>query len=271
MNHHDALHSIVVGGTSGIGAAVAAVLAERGGPVVVVGRDVARTDVLRERYPAVEAVRADLSLVAEIDALAHRLAEGPPLGRLVFTAGTLANRTWATPEGNEANYVVNHVARQRLTDAWLPRLAEADGAAVGYVSAWGDYKRPLDGYDALNEPGGGVRASMRTFLPNDVYFASVAAAHPGLRVVAFNPGPTRGTRLGERAHAPAVLRVLQRVAFPFIASDVDETAARFVRHLDGAETGLHFFKGGGEVAAPAFVREQEHWTAAAQAAAAVHA
>lgn len=265
------LPSVIVGGTSGIGAAVATALAARGGSVVIVGRDVERARLSFARHD-VEIVHADLSLVSEIEALAHRLADGPALGRLVFTAGMLAKRTWRTPEGNEANFVVNHVARRRLTEAWLPRLLAADAPALGYISAWGDYKRPITDYSTLNATsGGGVWASMQTFLPNDVYFAAVAEAHPTLRVVAFNPGPTRGTQLGERAHAPLVLRVLQRVAFPVIASDVGDTATRFVRHLDEAQVGHHFFRKDQEVPAPSFVRELEHRRGVERADAAVGA
>src|SRR5689334_18916897 len=109
--------SVVTGGTSGIGEAIAAGLVAAGHQVVLVARDEGRAAHAIERLarptntapPLV--VRADLRSPAETRAAAARLLDlVPRIDVLVHCAGICPIRLARTPEGLEASFAVNALA-----------------------------------------------------------------------------------------------------------------------------------------------------------------
>lgn len=171
-------HALVTGATSGIGFAAARELAALGARVTIVGRDPAKTE------HAARAIRAstgnlqvafdiaDLSLMADVNALADRLlATGEPLDILVNNAGALFNPREETSEGLERSFALLLLSPFRLTEGLKPLLARAGPARVINVVSGGMYSQRLD--------------LERLEAPPDAYSGSVAYARAkrGLMIV----------------------------------------------------------------------------------------
>ena len=77
---------IVFGGSSGIGAATATLLAERGASVLAVGRDEGRLEALRKSVKGVKTARADLLRDADLEAVFKTVER---VDHVVVTAATL--------------------------------------------------------------------------------------------------------------------------------------------------------------------------------------
>lgn len=258
--------TIIVGGSSGIGRELARQLLADGERVVIIGRDI---EGARAALPAVselELVRADLSLGREVAALAMELSRHGPLNGLVFTAGVVTRERRATAEGHDISLMTNHIARRVLSEALLPSLLETSRPRIGYLSPWGDYSRPLSRYDDLDLSRGGMAASMSTQLPNDVFFASLAAKAPRLAVLGFNPGPTGGTQLTSREDSPLLLRWMLKIAVPLVGRTVEATVASFHKWLEKAPPGLTFVKGDREIGPPRHLADGDHREAVDQLA-----
>ena len=188
---------VLTGATSGIGAAVADALARRHHALVLVGgsREVldARGAALRQLgAPAVSLHEADLSSVAQTLALAGDLASEPVDG-VYLGAGILRLERQVTAEDLELNYAVNHLHKFILADALGPHLAPRGGrivvgAPVGAVRGRLDDVHGTGSWSLFQ----GISTSQYA---NDVLASGLPGRHPGLEVVGWNPGSTRGTRV----------------------------------------------------------------------------
>jgi NAD(P)-dependent dehydrogenase (short-subunit alcohol dehydrogenase family) len=125
-------NAVVTGGTDGIGKEVARGLAAAGHSVVLVGRDGNKgTKAAQELAVAtgskhIQFVRADLSLMREVDRLATDLRERlPVLHYLVHSAGVVHGYREITDEGIESNFAINYLSRFKLTLKLLPVLEAA--------------------------------------------------------------------------------------------------------------------------------------------------
>ena len=132
--------ALVTGAGSGIGAALAAVLTERGYRVVLVGRRAARLEATRSAFPVPEAgicCAADLARSSDRAALIQRVndvvsVEGGHLRYLVHNAGIGAPSAGfeaMAPDALEEAMAVNMTAPLTLTQGWLPLLRAAGGHA----------------------------------------------------------------------------------------------------------------------------------------------
>lgn len=127
MNDFDGLVAVVTGGASGIGAAVARELAERGARVAIVDRQEG-ADV-GDAYFA----QADITVDEEVHAAVHRI--GSDLGAidvLVNNAGIGATGDVTANDDAEWHrvYDVNVVGIARVTRAALPFLRRSPAAAI---------------------------------------------------------------------------------------------------------------------------------------------
>lgn len=140
---------LVTGGSSGIGAAVVATLADHAWRVLATGRDGDRlATVARPLGGRVATAVADLTHAHDLEALAA-LAGAEPLDAIVHAAGVVAlgKLTEAEPDDLDRQWHVNVAAPVRLTRALMPALRASrghvlfvnSGAGRRANAGWGGY------------------------------------------------------------------------------------------------------------------------------------
>jgi NAD(P)-dependent dehydrogenase (short-subunit alcohol dehydrogenase family) len=195
---------VLTGATSGIGLAVAQLLAERGAFLIGVGRSVERCarveSQLRCAYPGAQVhyCLADLSLQVDIRKLAveirARLAKQQPgsLVGLINNAGTFTYRRTLTSEGFEMQWAVNHLAPFLLTHELLPLLQAAEKSRVVTVSSASHYRTRLRWKDIqLSRSYNCLLAYKQTKLANVLFMAELNRRLGNgytLRAFAADPG-----------------------------------------------------------------------------------
>src|SRR5205085_2776032 len=107
----------VVGGTGGLGQAIARVLAARGAKVTVVGR------TFRDQGTAgISFIKADLDLLKEAERVGRELANDPP-ELVILTTGIFASpKREETAEGLEKDIAVSSLSRFAIVRALAPAL-----------------------------------------------------------------------------------------------------------------------------------------------------
>jgi len=133
---------LITGGNSGIGAAAAEALAERGARLLLACRDLGKAERVREqiatrsRNHAVHVLPLDLGSFASVRALAASLNERfERLDVLVNNAGIFPARKILTEDGFEAQFGVNHLGHFLLTHLLLDLLKASAPARVITVTS----------------------------------------------------------------------------------------------------------------------------------------
>ncbi|MDT0323440.1 SDR family oxidoreductase [Streptomyces millisiae] len=182
---------VITGAGSGIGAAIAERLAERGDEVWLWARDAGRARELESRHPGARTLVGDLS---EPDRLSWALGHQSPPDRvdsLIHSAGVieLGSVGELTPKVWHATLATNLIAPAELTRLLLPQLRAArghvvfvnSGAGLHAYGEWGAYAASKFGLRALADALRGEEA------PN------------GVRVTTVYPGRT-ATPMQEKVH-----------------------------------------------------------------------
>jgi NAD(P)-dependent dehydrogenase (short-subunit alcohol dehydrogenase family) len=187
---------VLTGGSSGIGASAADVLAAQGAHIAVVGRNRERTTAVAQRVGG-ESFLADYDHLDDVRALADRLlARYDRIDVLANNAGGLISRRAMTVDGHERTFQTNHLAPFLLTNLLLPRLIEnAADASVRVVSTasmanlFGRLR--LDDVDWQKRAWlGGWRAYGSAKLANILFIRELAerATGTGIEAFSFHPG-----------------------------------------------------------------------------------
>ncbi|HZT44875.1 MAG TPA: SDR family oxidoreductase [Gaiellaceae bacterium] len=169
-------HTIVVGGTSGIGRVVAESLAARGDSVVVTGRDADRAGaVAAEIGPSVRGLALELARPAEI---AAQLETVDRVDSLVIAAIERDENTVRDYDADRALRLVTLklVGYTEVVHALAPRLAP-EGAIVLFGGL--AKERPYPGSTTVTTVNGAVSSMVRT-LALELKPARVNAIHPGV-------------------------------------------------------------------------------------------
>ncbi len=209
--------AVITGGGSGIGFAVARVLARRGGwRLVLAGRTLERVEDAAQRIGATP-VACDVREDADVARLAAVAEEQGGCDLLVQSAGISARRDVLEAEPDEYRDVLetNAVALVRVTRALWPQLVERRGRIANVVSVAGTVAQ------ARGMP---YSVSKHAALAYSRGLCAVARGE-GVTVTTVNPGPVQ-----TEGFSQAALR--KRRFVRHVVIDVDRAAAALVRGVD---------------------------------------
>ncbi len=146
---------MVTGATAGIGKETAAGLAKQGMHVIVVGRNVEKTDAVVEELrrtsgnPSVEPLIADFSSLDQVRSLADTFkSRYDRLDVLVNNAGLVTQTRQESRDGYELMLAVNYLAPFLLTNLLLDVMQDTAPARIVNVSSFG-YKKGAINFDDL--------------------------------------------------------------------------------------------------------------------------
>jgi NAD(P)-dependent dehydrogenase (short-subunit alcohol dehydrogenase family) len=173
---------VIVGGTDGIGAALARAAAMAGAKVTVVGRS------LRTKVQGVDFLKGDVSTMAECRSIVARL----PLeitDVLVFTAGIVpGSEREVTAEGIEKDMAVSALSRHVMIQAAAPRLPRTARVLVWGFPGAGMLKKSIivDFNSETTYKAGFESTHANTIALNEALVHYWAAR--GMAIAGFNPG-----------------------------------------------------------------------------------
>lgn len=191
--------ALITGASSGIGAVYADRLARRGYDLILVARDLGRLDALAATLRAatgrkVAAVKADLSVTADLRAIEQLLQQDESITMLVNNAGLGATKSLldSTPEELDMMINLNVHALTRLTRAVAPGLvARRNGKIINISSI------VAVAPDLLNGSYGGSKAYVLALTQS----MHQELSDKGVQVQAVLPGAI-GTPFWDRAGLP---------------------------------------------------------------------
>jgi len=185
---------VITGGSDGIGAATARLLARRGDQIVLVGRSPGKTRTVAAQAGADGHV-ADFADLGQVRELAGELrGQYPRIDVLINNAGLIAGtQRGLTADGHELTFQVNHLAPFLLTMLLRDHLSAAHASVITTSSRANTARDARVDTDDLDMASGydGLRAYKASKLANVLFTRelarrweslaiSAAAVHPGM-------------------------------------------------------------------------------------------
>jgi hypothetical protein len=185
---HRGTTALITGASSGLGAAFAQQLAERGANLVLVARRHTELEVaareLRSRHGVTVAVYGqDLSVPGAAAALAGQLADdGVVIDTLINNAGVGTHGDFAVQDANAlaAEVQLDVVTVVELTRALLPQMLRSGRGALVNVASTSAYQPT---------PSMAVYGASKAFVLSFTEALAYETRRSGLRVLALSPGP----------------------------------------------------------------------------------
>jgi NAD(P)-dependent dehydrogenase (short-subunit alcohol dehydrogenase family) len=250
---------LITGGTTGIGRATVAELAQRGAEVIFTARNPATGDEVIEEVAAatgnnaLEHRRLDLDDLAAVRSFADQFqSDFERLDVLINNAGVVVTERKETADGHEFTFGVNHLGHFQLVESLLPLMrASAPARIVIVASDAHKFVKGLD-FDDLHArqgrfgPGRGMAAYSRSKLANMLHTRELARrlADDEVTVNCLHPGAVR-TRLGRDGESTRLSEVVGPVVSRFFMTPAKGARtsvwAATAPELDGV-TGEYFSK-----------------------------
>ncbi|MEM7738635.1 MAG: SDR family NAD(P)-dependent oxidoreductase [Deinococcota bacterium] len=203
--------ALVVGGTKGIGRAIAKGLAEQGANVTIIGRSEDGQTIARALRGTF--LQADVSLMNEVKRVAQTfLIHHDRLDILIHSADVLRFKRQETTEGLELSFATNYLSRFLLNALLLECLKESAPARIIHIAASGapgrldpDHIPPPPKLSSMQGHNVGQRA-------NDLYGLELAERlkGTGISINILNPGMVD---TGIRRNAPGFKTIARIMEF----------------------------------------------------------
>ena len=179
--------AIITGGSSGIGAAAARALRERGATVVITGRSTETARLAAEL--GCDHFVCDFASFRDVRALAAALlAKYPRIDVLANNVGGVIATRQVTEDGHEKTLQVNHLSGFLLTMLLRERL-EASGATIINTASGAHRMGHIDFTDLENEKRYSPwRAYGNAKLMNILHAVEINLRFKGVRAASFHPG-----------------------------------------------------------------------------------
>ncbi|XP_053313730.1 dehydrogenase/reductase SDR family member 12 [Spea bombifrons] len=189
-------HYMITGANSGIGKAVATIIAKKGGSVHLVCRNHERAEEAKKEIidgtgnQNVWVHLLDMSNPKQIWEFAEKFKTENKLNVLINNAGCMVNKRELTDDGLEKNFATNTLGTYILTKAMLPALEKEEDARVVNVSSGGMLVQKLNVSDLQCENGtfDGTMVYAQNKRQQVILTELWAKAHPKVHFSVMHPG-----------------------------------------------------------------------------------
>jgi NAD(P)-dependent dehydrogenase (short-subunit alcohol dehydrogenase family) len=237
---------LITGATNGLGTGLAERLAPSGARLLLHGRDEAKGErLLEELGPGatgeLEWLRADLSSLDQVAALADRVLEEERLDVLVNNAGVGTAKPGdgervESEDGHELRFAVNYLAPFLLTRRLLPLLERSAPARIVNVASAG--QAPIDFDDVMLERRySGVQAYCQSKIALVMFTLDLAEELSGSGVTAnsLHPGTYMPTGMVKAAGVRPVTPLEDGIEATWLLIESPELDGVSGRYFDGTD------------------------------------